>query len=540
MALYYQDWFGDQDASKDQHLFECFTQLPSHVDALHPKYFTIRAFKGSGKTAFLEQLKYCSKSASCKKTDSCPFAERFCEEMGDYFIIPIDVTKISFQTLFDLSRSKSDPRLEITVMLVNVFKLILINSVVSKIEKSPELYSEYKEITKYYKKEKILSTSKSILSNLFIAAEKSVTSSSDLASVISSTFLENSNIDKVYTLCVDFLKSINKIAILVLDEFDIIIDLFKSSENQKFFFHQTIATSLLEIAYNGHSIEDEDLASFPDNNVRLKILFPEDLYSILRPRDKQKYDRHAIKLRWSSSDLKTFLNRRIKILLPDRLIKKESGELLSNILFDKKINNNFYHKPELPIEYIIRHTLFKPRDIQQICLSITEEFIEKKNIRSKELFFKNLPIDENSIRDGVVKGTQQIIEYLITEFETFNLKKILGILKYKSNIMKYGELYNLLSKEGFTIGELNLTDVINKLWEIGIIGVLKEGRHEILETYRKYKVFKDSNGVFYVSLFAFAWRNDVEFSNEDMVVIAPMFSDYLDLKIVEDRLIYNF
>lgn len=539
MALYYQDWFGDQDATKDIHLNECFTQLPSHIDALHPKIFTIRAYKGSGKTAFLEQLKFCSVDI-CERFSICPFNEKFCKQIDSYFIVPIDVTKISFQTLFDLSKSKSDPRLEITEMLVNIFKLVLINAIINKIEKDPEQYSKYGDISKSFKKESILNTSKSLLGSLFIAAEKSLTSGSDLAAIINSTFLENTNLEKVYSKCINFLVETKKVAILFLDEFDIIIDLFKSSVSNRFFFHQTIATSLLEIAYNGHLASDDASISFPNINVQLKILFPEDLYSMLSPRDKQKYDRHAIKLRWSSNDLRVFLDKRLRVFLPDRLIKKESGTFIWNILFNKKIDNSFFSISEAPVDYIIRHTLFKPRDIQQICISITEEFIEKRNIRTQEQFFKSLPIDEDSIKDGVKKGSQQIIEYLITEFDTFNLKKILGILKNKNNIMKYVDLYNLLSKEGFSLGELTLTDIINRMWEIGIIGIIKEGQHEIPEAYRQHKVFKDSQNIYHVSLFSFSWRNETEFSTDDKIVIAPLFFDYLDLKLDKTRPIYTF
>ncbi len=274
--------------------------------------------------------------------------------------------------------------------------------------------------------------------------------------------------------------------------------------------------------------------------MHLKILFPEDLYSILIPRDKQKYDRHAVKLRWSSNDLKEFLTRRLKAFLPERLAKKDTVESLWNILFDKKIHNNIYDIVENPIDYILRHTLFRPRDIQQLCISIAGEYIEKKSIRTKEQFLKELPIDEDSIIDGVKKGTQKIVEYLITEFDTFNLKRILQILKYKNNIMDYGSLYNILAKEDLAIGNLTTTEIIKKMWEIGLIGIFKEGEEEIKQTYRKFKVFLDGYNQYHVSLFSFAWKNDTEFSHTDKIVIAPIFFDYLDSKLDKDKPIYNF
>lgn len=538
MALYYEDWYGDQDASNDKHLFECFTQLNSHIDALHNKIYIIRAFKGSGKTAFLEQLKYCSES-KCESRETCPFDEKFCEEIGDYYVVPIDVTAISFQTLYSIS-SNVDPKFELTDMLTNIFKLILINSVVDRFKDRHSKHETYKNIAKLYKKDMITNTSKKILTSLFSALEKSLTQSNEFVSVVSNTFFESSCIDEIYSLCLKFLESINMTALMILDKFDTIIDLFKTSESDKYFYHQTIATSLLLIGYQGQSIENNEKVTFPNHKVLLKTLFPEDLYSTLLPRDKQKYDKHSKKLKWTFDDLKLFLENRLKKLLPDRMIKSGYRYSISNAIFSKKIKNTYYDISESSLEYILKHTLLKPRDIQEICLSITKEFIEKKNIRRKEVFLRSLPIDEASVKEGVKKGTQKIIQYILIEFEAFNLKKVFGLLRNKENIMSYGNLYNIFKEERL-VSDLNITDIINLLWDIGVIGVIKEGNHEIHETYSKHKILKDKKvDNYYVSLFSYSWTNGTDFQNDDLIVLAPMFNDYLDLKLDKDKIIYNF
>ena len=109
--MYYKNWFGDQDADRDEHLFSCFVELASHEDSLETEYFSIRAFKGSGKTAFLRQIQHCAKKPiDCRK--DCPFTRKLCENERNLIIIPIDVNEISFQALMTLTQSKIDPRYE--------------------------------------------------------------------------------------------------------------------------------------------------------------------------------------------------------------------------------------------------------------------------------------------------------------------------------------------------------------------------------------------------------------------------------------------
>jgi len=541
MSIYYQDWYGDQDASKDKQLFECFTQIDAHMDALHEKVYIVRAFKGSGKTAFLEQLKYCS-NENCENKELCPFDEKFCDELGEYFVIPIDVTAISFQTLYNFTNSNSDPRFELTDMLTTIFKLIVINSVVDKFTSQYADDGNFNKITTAYKKEMIKSNSKRVLVGLFSALERGLTQSNEFVTALNEMFFQNSNIDNVYAHCELFLKDKGITALIVLDKFDTIIDLFKTSEKEKYFYHQTIATSLLLIGYDEQLVDKEngfiDLSKH--NQVALKMLFPEDLYNTLTPRDKQKYDKHSIKIKWTFESLKSFLDKRLKILLPERITKNDQGFSISSSIFSKNIQNTYYDVSEKSLEYIVRHTLFKPRDIQEICVAITKEFVESKKIRSKDVFFKSLPIDPNYVKEGVKRGTQKIIEYLIIEFQAFNLKKILGLLRNKDNVMTYNSLYTILSKDESVISFMSPKEIISLLWDIGIIGVLREGHHEIMESYRQYKIFKDTKGINYVSLFSFSWTNGTEFQHDEQIVIAPMFNDYLDLKLNRDRIVYTF
>ncbi len=144
-----------------------------------------------------------------------------------------------------------------------MFKLIVVINVI-EVNKNNYADSEaVKELISAFKKDRYIKLSKNIIGSLLTAAEKSLTGDRDLSSVINSNFLNNNDFEKIYTKCIDFMKLNNQIAWLFLDEFDVIIDLFKSSESNRFFFHQTIATSLLEIAYNGHKIKSDNITPFP-------------------------------------------------------------------------------------------------------------------------------------------------------------------------------------------------------------------------------------------------------------------------------------
>lgn len=523
--MYYQDWFGDQDATRDKNLFHCFTEIPVHKDAIEPNYTAIRAFKGSGKTALLRQLIHCTTNpTNCN--DSCPLSWKLCEVETKYFIVPVNVTQISFEKLCTLANSKSDPRPEIAMFLSAILKAYLVLSIYENINTQltppPELV---KKIHRLMKVDKISFSTANAIGELLSLVERSLTQtdSSHFSTAIEKLiFKEEKSLSAAYEICIEILKACNKTALIILDQFDDILDLFLRRAGDKLLFHNIVANSLLKLAYGE---EDTIRCGFPCEQAQIKILFPEDLYSMLTARDMEKYDQHSIPMKWSHDSLKSFLGKRIATFL-DINLKNDTDTSIYTI-FNKSIYNTFYKHHEDIFEYLLRHTLFKPRDFQQICTCIAGEWINTKKIESKEHFIRTLPISSKAIKEGVKKGTIALVKYLRNEFKSIDLNGILNSLHRKPNIMSYSDMYNHLTKLNLDAEHIPTAELINNLARIGIIGKFIEGDQKISETYRMNRINKIDNN-FYVSLFNYSTELELEFDFDDQVVISPIFYDALD------------
>lgn len=532
--MYINNWFGDIDASRDKDLFDCFTELTSHTDALEKEIYSIRAFKGAGKTAFLRHLEHCAKKpSSCQ--NSCPLSSKTCEAYSNLLIIPVNATEISFETLQQNLVKYTDPRYEMTKVLRVILKSYFVIKFHSYVN---EIYPEDEQIfflDKKIKNNGLLNKAKGAIREIVKVAERAFTEGDSFTDYLSNQ-LFTENIDTIYDLCFKIMDKKQIHAIIILDQFDDIIDLFKNPGDQRFYYHQTVATSLLKLSYDDSTYDNED--NFPNELLQVKCLFPEDLYSILEPRDLQKYDMHTISLKWDSYALNDFIAKRIAKLLNIEF-KDEEKLRIFNKLMSKTLYNNFYKITENSFDYLLRHTLFRPRDLQQIFVSIVSELVKKRKIKSKSEFIKHLPLQPDHIKEGVKKGTIFIIKYLNIEFEALNLQAILSTLRNKPNINTYGDFYNYIKKSNIDFNTLDVTNIIKKLWEIGVIGLFLEGNSKITETYRNFKVGK-YDSTHYVSLFTFSWRNDYDFAPDDKVVISPLFYDYLDSKVDEKMIIYPF
>lgn len=536
--MFSNDWLGDFDGSKDEYLFDCFVDTPAHADALDGKIFAIRAFKGSGKTAFIRKIRRCSKN-SCADKGSCKLERKFCEINGNYIVIPVDVRQISFEMIFQLSKSQNDPRIDIANILRDIIKLYSVVKIKEAFAKREDCTDQSARLEKYFKSQEIAKHSKNLLKSVLVDIEKFATKNDAVATTIAGIFLkEGSTLDDLCRACYEALKESNTIALIMLDKFDVIIDLFKHGEKDRFYYHQTIAASLIELAYNDEDPEDMHEFEFPNRKMQLKIFFPEDLFLLLNMRDMQKYNTRIMQLKWSRDDLYDLTSRRILHFLKKNGMKNlDKGETFQKV-FPKKIRNTTFNADEDVFDYIIRHTFFRPRDILQLCSEIFSEFIRKQKITNQEEFINALPVDEQSIKDGVKAGSSDIAKYLLIEFETSDLEKALNAIRKKSHVVEYSVLYSSLNKV-FDYERKDIKDIINTLYKIGCIGVIRSGNPKVPETYSSRKSVRNGN-IEYVSLFSYSWNGNVNVEDSDTIAISPVLYDPLEIKPNDYGIVHNF
>jgi hypothetical protein len=528
--MYYNDFFGDIDAAFDNDLHRCFVNLPEYIDALDPKIFSIRAYKGSGKTAFLKQLNFCSgQDQPC--VTPCPHGWDLCNSHQRYIIIPMEITDISFETLYHLSPI-SDIRLGMTDILRDICKIFIISYMLKYLKDHTIQGDIYQEIEQLNKKAIFIEKAGEIIKEVCATFEKIATKDDEFSTYIYNEIFEGKDkFDRIFERIIEYTKEESITILLILDGFDAILDLTKRPSEERDFFYKTIVYSLINLVYVQNDQHFNTKHNFPNKSVLMKILFPEDLYNTLAFRDQQKYDKHAIEFRWSESSLRNFLGKRIAVALDKKIKQEKDYSDFFTEMFPNTIYNTYYNELEDTFHYLLRHTMMRPRDLQEICTAIVTEAVKKHSVQDKAALLRLTPFEPALIKDGVKEGTKVIKDNLEIEFESYGLKKIFQILNGKSNIINYSDLYDILNKV-----VSNVKETIEFLIRIGIFGILHEGDNKIKETYSKHKILKKGDK-FYVCVFQFSCRGKISPSNEDKLVLSPLFYDHLDTHVDDKNII---
>lgn len=551
--------FGDRNAKLDRKLSEgTFVNTHSFCASTEKNKYLLRGFKGSGKTALLLRLQMCGDSRMCNKK-ACKLDLKFCDK-GNFEVIYIEADKLQLNKLLDLSQRLPNERSygmqeDIVDMWTKLCKIKLF-------EKIPELKTEdsYKQFLK--KTNFVDCKLDRIAKSLLDVFEKSIvktgatTSTSEIWTCLTDPKGEYQKTEKKAR---ELLREANKSYYIIFDGFDHFIDRILQNRpiGLKRDFVKGLARALIILGYN--FLEDDfsldgSESSLP--NVYVKVLLPEDFIIDVKLRDDVKYldpDKY-VKLRWRKDDLKKFITARMDTFLkgaPVNISKLDTAAIW-NSMFGKQIRNTHYNVYENSFDYVLRHTLLRPRDLQVICSAIVrsmdnEHYLDKdqfiewiigKEFRGKRRNAK--PIPEKYVKEGVSEGSKELVNALYSEFEMIDLKGLLSVFLGKPAILSYGDVYNYLKKYDGSL-ELNLDGTITILFRIGFFGKFIRGDKHILEIYRSHSNIMQvvKSGEYYLSIFSFAGHHET-LTNEDNLVVSPVFTDALktDIKKNEDYLVY--
>lgn len=279
--------------------------------------------------------------------------------------------------------------------------------------------------------------------------------------------------------------------------------------------------SNLDLIFYGlvHSVYKIAISDLGDNIIP-KAVVPYDIWISVNMRDRDKYDPYCKKISWTKDNLMSFVHRRISFSLR-RDYSLSFGSTFGEV-FPDKIYNEYIDVEEDTFEYILRHTLYRPRHFQIHLSKFAQDYEGRK--ATAELLRKSI---ENSSR--------LIVGYWIEEHYLNHprLKELIKSFKHKSNIIPYHELYDFIGKIliNMKLTEYSVTAKINQLYLLGFLGLKVDVDTNIglanQQQPRKQEVKP------YICQFQYSHANPTitdGLANDAEFVIHPLFVEYCELK----------
>lgn len=387
-----EEIWGDINADSDREyevLKYNFINTNVFYKAIEKEKYLLRGFKGSGKTAFLTKLIQCGDSINCNKKRECNIYPKFCEK-GDFDVIYINVDEelrlnklLSRYIKYKYREGLQEPY-EATSDIIELWEKICKERVFKKIPelKNDKDYQNFVNNTQDKRKKAATREALGFIERTITRGdEKSL--SDAIANYI---FPDEDYFSIVEKKAVEILEKYRKKIYVIFDGFDHFLydTTWEDKPKEKIKFVQQISAAFIELGYNflrDKTLGERKLTGLP--NTYIKVLLPEDFIidegyihlmrdSIKMILDQTKY----VQLKWNKEDLKKFVAARLSSFIyqkpPD--FSKFNPDFIWKKVFTSSVTTEHYNYPENSFDYVLRHTMCRPRDLQIIGVNITKSF----------------------------------------------------------------------------------------------------------------------------------------------------------------------
>ena len=186
----------------------------------------------------------------------------------------------------------------------------------------------------------------------------------------------------------------------------------------------------------------------------------------------QKISQYVMYMQWDKDSLREFINKRIEWEFKRvRRTYNLKGKDAWSILFNDNVYNDYCvpNINENSFEYTLRHTHYRPREVQRIARMSVEVCARKAN-RSVDDVLKGisgLKVDGNHIKEAVYKYSRKATDDLISEsVRRFSkLKEVFNCIRGLPVPFSCDDLIERLPKD------VTPTQALSMLWESGILGI---------------------------------------------------------------------
>jgi hypothetical protein len=450
--------WGPTDAlEKDKYFSQKWIETPSIKICILPTNWIVSGEKGSGKSAIRRAL-------------SEIYSDR-------YIAGPIvDFNNITFKVVYDnLVELSNTTRLSKTSTLSHYWQYaMLVELVIASAKVLPEVYGVYFERLPSSKTG--ISLNQRLLTLLEDAwnkideftgqarsKQKKGVAKSKAANLLSSAGLSASLLsdlslfplgDDFTQLKQDFFQQIESRGdrlVLILDGFDRLRNDGAPSDSV-----QLIFASLVDAIQSIRT--DENL---PDG-LEIKAFIPHDRYIALTLRDFDKVDTMHTAIRWGRDTLKEFLKKRLE--LTPKLVG-DSFPVLWRQVMPERIVNSLYRIEEESFDYLLRHTMMRPRQLQIHLEHLASEYHDDI-------------VDPSGVPKAITESSKKVAQYFINEFRTDhpNLGRFLSSLHQKDNVMEF-RVFRVLVEDALKKfhskqNSLTVEDKIDTLYSMGFFGII--------------------------------------------------------------------
>jgi len=304
----------------------------------------------------------------------------------------------------------------------------------------------------------------------------------------------------------------NEKILITLDKFDDYFDHFGRQYADDKSTESVFMSDLLE----GLLLAVRDLrqASF-FSKIHMLFTVPADrFYNIPMREREQLEEKHVADISWNPLELLNFANKRIAWALN---IPEDNAW---NHLFPLSVSNRVLREvKENSFLFLVRHSHWRPRDIQRYVFEIISE-MERREV----------PADEEIFHRAVATCSREIIrrefipEYQKTYPNIANLIEKLESIPGLPTCISYKDLASYVQEYPFS-SECNLNDIMRRLFEMGMIGIRK--RRQVKTIGINGTVTQGGLDVSYC--FFYNSKLLSPFDGDVPIVFHPIFYDRLDL-----------
>ncbi|MFD2916375.1 P-loop ATPase, Sll1717 family [Psychroserpens luteus] len=223
-------------------------------------------------------------------------------------------------------------------------------------------------------------------------------------------------------------------------------------------------------------------STFIETNLNIKpiVFLRDDIYSLIKDSDKNKWRDFKIEIEWNKQKLKDLLAYRISKDYNENINTLPFIDAWQKIFFREQIG--FGNKQEKKIDsfdFISRSTHLRPRDFIQYIQKCAEEtdakgfkYIKEANIKFVDRAFSNY------LRDEIVDEVFPVLPEIEQYFQIFA-----NIRKWNFTLKEFTKEYEKYLKAG-TIKEQNIDYVLDNLYNFSVIG--NQHKHRKDKLFFKY------------------------------------------------------
>ena len=279
------------------------------------------------------------------------------------------------------------------------------------------------------------------------------------------------------------------------------------------------------------SVYDISISNTFCKYIKIKALIPHDRYISINLRDSDKFDGKQKSIKWSYNGLKRFLFQRM--IIHNKLNNISEFKNVWGEVLPETIINPHYNVEENTFEYILRHTMYRPRQYQIHLDKLASTYFDEV-------------IDPSMIPASIRESSKKNVDFYLKEYfiDHPNLKAFIKKFRDKENVMTYESFKNIILEalKKYEVNGKKVDDKVDDLYKMsffGIIRPLKEHHMAKKEDFPYIPPRKHGIESYHVEFYFKSPTSTIstDLNDDDLIAIHPMFLDFADMRPHPDYII---